>query len=153
MLCNVRNSSFLLSLSVLAVDICLNFMFSNVFFPQNKTSRLTLLEKKWHNSINSNFCRVREVGQGLVIRKAVKPYGPALRNTLLELHNNRNDNMFQRKATQLAAYGLQLSLLCAPYTKLRRQVGGGGRRRGTAWICKVISSQQGATLSSNHCSC
>jgi hypothetical protein len=96
---------------------------------------------------------VREVGQGLVIRKAVKPYVPALRNTVLELHNNHNDNTFQRKVTQLAAYGLQLSLLCALNTKLRRQVCGGERRRGPAWICKVISSQQGATLSSKHCFC
>ena len=65
---------------------------------------------------------MRELGQGIFIRKAVKPFGPALRNTFLELHYNHNDNMFQRKAAQLAAYGLQLSLLCAPYTKLRRQV-------------------------------
>jgi hypothetical protein len=40
----------------------------------------------------------------------------------------------QRKATQLAAYGLQLSLLCALYMKLRRQVGDGGWRRGDGFV-------------------
>jgi len=31
---------------VLAVDIFLNLMFSNVFFPHNKTSHLILVQKK-----------------------------------------------------------------------------------------------------------
>lgn len=54
--------------------------------------------------------------------KSSEALQPALRNTVLEVHNNHNDNMLQRKGAQLAVYGLQLSLLCAPYTKLRRQV-------------------------------
>jgi hypothetical protein len=45
--------------------------------------------------------------------------------------------------------GIKPSLCCLykAYTQERRQVGDVGRDEETVWICKVISSQQGSTLS------
>jgi hypothetical protein len=69
-----------------------------------------------------------------LFEKAVWPCGLSFPNTVPELRHDHNDDMLQRKAAQLTAYGLKVSLLCALYMKLRRQVGDGGWKRGDGFV-------------------
>ena len=73
LLCNIRNVS--VSAPLLSLDIFLKSVtFPLIFFPRNKISCFAPVHKKCYSNKNSDFCRVREVGQYLVVRKRVVMY-------------------------------------------------------------------------------